>query len=435
MPGTLQLVSVSKTPVKIQTLLVKNDSVMLVNPDVVNNIFIGNDPGSQIIPVPALGSVTLDTKDHDLWVSTNGGNYTVNAFLMPNGSNWVPSPAQVAAQINALGLAKDTTVATGNTLTGNTNTILGSPAQDATVSGVNTTLVFGTNPKLDTTITNTGNTNTSVTNLTTGGNPGGIPVLRGTDNLGVASAQSLTANATTTLIASANLTKPSFEAVVQLNGPAGSGTIPFAVLNILWQDSNTGLQVGQKSYVLPAGNGPANVITYYISGPCRGNQVVLKVSNRDPAITMTMTWAFNQTSHVYTVDRLLQAAYPSNPPIGQSQGAGNPSKGLLFASSPTVGAGAGTTVTRMTAASNAKCKFCLDLGGAPNALNVTITTPSSTPLYDEVAAGEVLYRMNGTTGAGTIQEIQMPNGPLNINMINQGAAAVNPNVTIAVMEY
>src|SRR2546423_2412529 len=110
MPGTLQLISVSKTPQRIQTFMVSNDSFMLVNPDIVNNIFIGNDPGSQIIAVPALGSVTLDASKHDIWVSTNGGAFTVNAYLMPNGSNWVPSPAQVAAQINALGLAKDTTV-------------------------------------------------------------------------------------------------------------------------------------------------------------------------------------------------------------------------------------------------------------------------------------------------------------------------------------
>lgn len=435
MPGTLQLVHVTKTPIRVQSLLVQNDSVMLVNPDITNNIFIGNDPGSQIIPVPALGSVTLDTKKHDLWISTNGGSFSVDAILMPNGSNWVPSPAQVAAQINALGLAKETTQQAGNTLIGNVNTTLGTPAQDGTVAGVNTTLVFGTNPKIDTTNTNTNNTNTSVQNLTTGGTPGGIPVLRGTDNFGTASGQNIPANANTTLIAGSNITKPSFEAIFQLNGPSGAGAIPFAVLNILWQDSNTGLQVGQKSYVLPAGNGPLNAITYYLSGPCRGNQIVLVIANRDPAQAFTLTWAFNQTSHVYPIDRFLQAKYPANPPFGQTQGAGNPSKGLLFASSPTVGAGAGTTVTRMTAASNAKCKFSLDLGGAPNGLNVTISTPSTTPLYDEVAAGEVLYRFNGTAGAGTVAEIQMPNGPLNVNMINQGAAAVNPNVTITAMEY
>src|SRR5689334_11516301 len=199
MPGTLQLIVVDKTPKRIQTFMVSNESFMLVNPDITNNIFIGNDPGNQIIPIPPLGSITLDASKHDVWVSTNGGSFTVQAFLMPNGSNWVPSPAQVAAQINALGLAKDTTVATGNTLTNNTNTILGTPAQDGTVSGVNTTLVFGTNPQLnamsggagraiatDMLFANKGVT-TEIAALVASGNaagtPGGVPLLRNTKQL------------------------------------------------------------------------------------------------------------------------------------------------------------------------------------------------------------------------------------------------------------
>lgn len=431
MPGTLQLVQVTKTPVRIQSLLIQNDTVMLVNPDITNNIFIGNDPGSQIIPIPALGSVTLDTKKHDLWVSTNGGNFSVSAFLMPNGSNWVPSPAQVAAQINALGLAKDTTLQTTNTNTNNIATNTTGVAKDATVTGVaKDTSVLTVNTTLG-----TPTQRVDVQNLTQGGTPGGIPVLRGTDNLGSGNAQNIPANSTTTLIAATNITKPSFEAVLQLSMPTNSGSIPFAIIQVAWQDSNTGLQVGQKSYIMPAGNGLANVITCYLSGPCRGNQIVLNISNQDPAVAMTLTWAFNQTSHIYAFDKYLQATYPPFPPFNQTQGGGNPSKGLLFSSKPTVNGPAGTTVTRMTGASNAKCKFSLDLGGQPNGLNVTLTTPGGVTLYDEVITGQVLYRINGTTGAGTTIELQMPNGPLNVNMINQGASAVSPSVTITAMEY
>jgi hypothetical protein len=434
MPGTLQLVQVSKTPIKIQTLLVQNDSVMLVNPDVTNNIFIGNDPGSQVIPVPALGSVTLDTKKHDLWVSTNGGNFTVNAFLMPNGSNWVPSPAQVAAQINALGLAKETTQQAGNTLISGVNTTLGTPAQDGTVSGVNTTLVFGTNPKLDTTITNTGNTNTSVQGLTVGGTPGGIPVLRGTDNLGTANAQSLTANATTTLIASANLTKPSFEAVFQLNLPAGVGSIPFAVVNVLWQDTNTGLQVAAKNYIITAGNGPSNVLTFYLSGPCRGNQIVLKIANRDPAQTMTLTWAFNQTSHIYTADKLIQTSYAATAPIGNSNPAGNPSKGLIFYSKPTIAASGSTD--RLCAAHNMKCNIAIDNGGQANGCAVVLITPSSTALYEETAAGASMMGLVAGAGLRANQLWQFPNGPLTVHIVNQaGTNSITPEISITAQEY
>jgi hypothetical protein len=130
MPGTLQLIQVSKTPNRIQSFMVPNEIFMIVNPDIINPIYVGNDPGQQLISVPPLGSMSLSAENHDIWVSTSGGNYVVNAFLMPNGSNWTPSPAQVAAQINALGLAKDTTVQTTNTISGQTNTILGTPSQE-----------------------------------------------------------------------------------------------------------------------------------------------------------------------------------------------------------------------------------------------------------------------------------------------------------------
>lgn len=429
MPGTLQLVKVSKTPVRVQTLLVQNDSVMLVNPDITNNIFIGNDPGSQIIPVPALGSVTLDTKKHDLWISTNGGNFTVDAILMPNGSNWVPSPAQVAAQINALGLAKDTTVTsvvnntTGvakDTSVNAVNTTLGTPAQDGTVTGVNNSLVFGTTP--------------AIQNLTTGGNPGGIPVLRGTDNLGIATNQSMPANSSTNIIAGVNITKPSFEAVFKVNAPAGVGAIPFGVLHLFWQDSNTGLQVGYKAYVLTAGNGSANALTFYISGPCRGNQLVAQFANRDPAQAFTVTWAINQTSHVYTIDRLLQTAYAATAPNGFVNPSGNPVKGLLYSSQPSIGPSG--TVTRLCAASNAKCKLGIDNGAQANGCAVIIETPSSTTLYDEAQANFSIMGLVAAAGLRANQEFQMPNGPVQVRMVNQaGTNTITPAVSIVAMEY
>src|SRR5712691_3310916 len=302
MPGTLQLVNVGKQPQRIQTFMVQNTSFMLVNPDITNPIFIGNDPGSQLISVPALGSVTLDASKHDIWVSTNGGNYTVNAYLMPNGSNWVPSPAQVAAQINALGLAKDTTVQT-------TNTTLGSPAQNATVSGLAGGSSSIASDMLNANKAVTTEISSLIANGVTGGTPGGVPVLRGTVQLGSASAQSLAAGGTVTLLNNVNISKPSFEAVFKLNLPAAVGISPFAILGVGWQDAVTGLQVGFKQYVLTAGNGPTNALTFYLSGPCRGNQIVLTLQNLDGTQILTYSWLFNVISHIYTIDRLLQPSF------------------------------------------------------------------------------------------------------------------------------
>ncbi|SRR6266571_1151272 len=424
MPGVMQAVQVSKTPIRVQSLLIQNDTVMLINPDITNNIFIGNDPGSQVIPVPPLGSVTLDTKKHDLWLSTNGGAFIVNAYLMPNGSNWVPSPAQVAAQINALGLAKDTTVV-----------------------GVNNSLVFGTTPAVQqlggvagqSVATDMLNANKGVTTEISsliatglpGGTPGGVPVLRGTANLGNGSAQTLAGVNTAILLSSVAVNKPSFEAVFQLSIPAGVGTIPFALLAINWEDSNSGLSVGFKQYALTAGNGIANALFFYLSGPCRGNRVSITLFNVDPAQTLTYTWAFNLTSHIYTVDRLLQPSYLGVAPIGFTNPAGNPSKGLLFSSAPNIGPNG--SILRLSAASNAKCKLNIDDSGQANNWALIIQDPAT--LYDASASSE-LYKFNGVAGSTLTTEIQMPNGPALFNLQNsQAANTINLKVTALIMEY
>lgn len=430
MPGTLQLVQVTKTPVRIQSLLIENDTVMLVNPDTVNNIFIGNDPGSQIIPVPALGSVTLDTKKHDLWVSTNGGAFSVNAFLMPNGSNWVPSPAQVAAQINALGLAKDTTLQTTNTNTNNIATNTTGVAKDATVTGV------AKDTSVQTVNTTLGNPSqrVDVQNLTTGGNPGGIPVLRGTDNFGTATGQTIATGVNATLVNAANVTKPGYEAIFQINLPAGVGTVPFAILQLTWTDSNTGLTVGLKQYILTSGNGPSNVLTYYLSGPCRGNQISVKLRNQDPAQTITVTWAFNQTSHIYGYDSLLQPTYAATAPITFTNPSGNPSKGLLFSSTPSIGPNA--NVLRLCACYRGKVKLNLDNTVQLNSCAVQINTPMTPALYDEASPPTSTLKLTAAAGAQASTEWAFPNGAMAIQIFNQGATnTITPNVTLTTLDY
>lgn len=433
MPGILQIVQVSKTPQRIQTLLVQNDTFMLVNPDITNNIFIGNDPGSQLIAVPALGSVTLDATKHDVWVSTNGASYTVNAYLMPNGSNWVPSPAQVAAQINALGLAKDTTLQTTNT---NTNNIANNTTGVAKDSTVNTVATNTTGVAKDTSI-NTVNTTLGtpaqsgdVTGLTTNG----IPPLRGTNNLGNATGQSIATGVNAILINTANINKPGYEAVFSLNLPAGVGTRPFAILQLFWTDSNTGLTVGLKQFIITAGNGPANAVTCYLSGPCRGDQITVQLRNQDPAQTLTVTWAFNQTSHTYLADRLLQPLYPASAPITFTNPNGNPSKGLLLSTNPTIAASSNTI--RLCAAYNGKVKVSLDNTVQANSCALQINTPQSPALYEEINPPQSLLKLTAAAGAQSQADWNMPNGATTVQIFNQGTTnSIAPNVAITIAEY
>lgn len=406
MSGPFQTVLATKEPQQLNIQLAQGDTFLLVNTDVINAANIGNYRGSQDIPVPPLGSITLSST-REIWVSSPA---TAALLVLPGGSNWTPSPAQVAAQISALGLATASNQGTqiGQATTGNTNT--------------------------GNTVTNTGTTATNVANLTTGGNPGGIPHLRGTDNFGTATGQTIATGVNAILINGTAITKPGFEAVFQLNIPAAAGTVPFAILQVLWQDSATGLQVGSKQYVLTSGNGPANVLTYYLSGPCRGNQIVLKLRNQDPAQTLTVTWAFNQTSHTYLVDRLLQPFYAATAPITFTNPNGNPSKGLLFSSSPAIGPNA--NVSRLCAASNSKVKVMLDNTVQLNPAAVQINTPITPGQYEEAAAPTVLFKTTAAAGGQGGGEWQMPNGAVVIQIFNQAVTnTITPNVNITLMEY
>jgi len=416
MPGALQAITVGKTPQRIQTWLAPNESFLLVNNDITNQIFIGNDPGVQAIPVPPLGSISLGNSSHDIWISTGGVAITVQGLLFPSGTQWTPSPAQVAAQINALGLAKEVTQQSGNTLLGTSNSNTGTTASNTGTTATNT----------GTTVTNTGQTATNVANLTTGGNPGGVPVLRGTDNLGNATAQSLTANTTATLLNAVAISKPSFEAVFSLAiTTAAAGTVPFAALLVTWTDSNTGLTVGQKLYEIAAGNGSANPIAVYLSGPCRGNQITLQIRPQDPAQAMTLTWAFNQTSHIYTIDRLTQPVYSGTAPVTYT----NPAV--------TTAIGPNANISRLLAASNAKIKINLDNTVQLNSAAIQINTPSGVlALYGEAAAPTSTFKTTAAAGAQSESEWQLPHGAMVLQVFNQGATnTITPNVTITTMEY
>lgn len=277
------------------------------------------------------------------------------------------------------------------------------------------------------------------------GNQGAVPIvapsvsgssnpinLRGTTQQGSnITGLALAGAGTVTLLNSVGIAQPSFEAAFTLSMPAGTGTVPFAILGVGWQDAVTGLQVGFKQYALTAGNGPANALTYYLTGPCRGNQLVLTLQNLDPAVTLTYSWLFNTLSYTYTIDRLLQPVYAATAPNGFTNPGGNPSKGLLLASAPTLGPNA--SATRLCAASNAKCKVNIDDSAQLNNWALTISDPGQ--LYNAAASNE-LYKFNGVAGSVQLNEIQLPNGPTLFTFTNGGATnTILLNVTVTIMEY
>jgi hypothetical protein len=108
---------------------VDGGSVTVVNMDLVQNVYVGYQPGlqpgaSDAISVPPLGASVIDTSNQSYIVSAVPTG--IACQLIPGAAQWTPSPAQVSAQISALGLMKDST---GQAINGT----LGVPAQTGDV--------------------------------------------------------------------------------------------------------------------------------------------------------------------------------------------------------------------------------------------------------------------------------------------------------------
>lgn len=260
---------------------------------------------------------------------------------------------------------------------------------------------------------------------------GGVGLLRVTDNLGNATGQVLLAGTGVNLFTAVPVTQPGYEALFEVNLPAGAGTVPFLEVELQWGDSATSLFIDVETFVVTAGNGPLNALNHYINGPVRGNQLSVTVFNLDNAQNMTLTWTVNQTSHVFEHDRLLQPGYATTAPIGFTNPTGTPSLGLVAASQPTIAPA--TTTSRLTAACNHKMVVNVDNSGGVNALAASLNDPGV--LYQTVN-GLNLYKWLVAAGAIVQAVIQFPNGPLLLAMRNQGTTGnITPTVTIHKSEY
>lgn len=407
MPGIFQQIQVTRQPVRIQSLLVQSsEPFLLVNNDLTNSIFIGNDQSTQPVPVPPLGSMGLGgSANHDVWVSTGGVTVTVTAYLLPAGTQWSPSPAQIAAQINALGLAKDTTV-------GGTTTAVG-----ATTAAVNAT------PNSTAALIATGSA---------GGTPGGVPMLRYTNGLGSGTAQTLAGAGTVALVTNAVVLQPGYEMSISCNIPAGVGTIPFASLVLSWIDATTGQTIRTAPYILTLGNGPTNAVPHYINGPCYGNRVSVQLTNLDPAQTMTFMWVLNQTSHVHLADNIIQPVYPVTAPITFSWPGGTPALGVLAMAKPSVGPS--STAFRLMAPYSGKVQVTVDNAGGLNACNIGFVDPTGS-LYSNIAAQGGLINSVPAAGFYTA-EVALPRGAMLLEIRNPTATnTISPEVIVITKDY
>jgi hypothetical protein len=206
-------------------------NVLLVSPSS-GGISVGNS-----VPVQPLTTAVIDGTYRQFAAAQTGTCATVT--VAPGATQINPSPAQVAAQINALGLATATNQQ----------------------SQLNT----------------------------------GAPLTHGMTNL--VSQGTVVAGGATVVVGPFTVTRPGYISFFAAQF-SGVPTVPLIGITVLWVDTVTGWSTAQEDWYIP-GNQAFPGIKVYGKGPTKANSVQITIKNFDPAVTCTITTVFfDTTQHI-----------------------------------------------------------------------------------------------------------------------------------------
>ena len=249
--------------------------VCLANQDLVNPVYVARKPNFTLgspaaLAIPPLGSITVNGSK-TLWGLATAG--TASLLVMPGGGQWAPSPAQVAAQIQALGLA----------------TFAEQVAQNTAIP----TNIFGTGVPLYT-------KSQVVLNTTQSLAPGGS-------------------------YSSGNLAfgQIGFELRVNAKYTSGVPNNGFYQIQLNWFDSNTGLLVDQDEYVsICATAGDTTGFTTNVKGPSKADICSLSIKSYEGGggATMSAGIVLLANSRFYGSDQIFTPNWASTSGVAAAIG-------------------------------------------------------------------------------------------------------------------
>jgi|SRR5215831_4191495 len=372
----------------------------LANQDLINSVtiarrnnFVQNGPNTA--QIPPLGSITVDGS-RSIWALAPAN--TANLLIFPGGGNWAPSPAQVAAQINALGLAKDTSV--------------NAPGYQP-ITLVNAGLLS----------TSAGQTlqNTTIPNNIAAT---GVPALNLKSTNTIASGQTVAAGVTANLTAITGINQPAYNLHITATA-GGSSTLPWYTVTIKWVDTASGLTIQIDAYTAYMSS-TSNVLSTVIYGPTDADQCQISVTNND-SVTMTINTAFFVLSSRtnYTADRYYQFWTSASPPPIPTFQLGNsvpvPTSKVLFNTSRSLGIGLTTSPRYALPAYDGQVYIHFD-GTSSNNWDV---------VFFESVNGTVLFRYTATGAPAQINAlVQFPRLPVSLQFTNNGSVSGNLNCLV-----
>lgn len=204
--------------------------------------------------------------------------------------------------------------------------------------------------------------------------------------------QTINANSVLTRPASGkfNLVQPGYE--FELNVATLGGTAPVVSVELQWYDSTFGALMDDEIYYFYSGNVNGHLI--HGRGPCKGDQLVIRITNYSGASAITVSDTVLQVPRVFTREFWKTITLGAVAPVfpGFTAPLMNPAAGILCADSSTVAANGTKTLVLPLYTGTVRLQ---GIGGDPVSGNTQWGVVNQ---VDQVAEQAFLFVNNGVTG-------------------------------------
>lgn len=228
-------------------------------------------------------------------------------------------------------------------------------------------------------------------------------------------------------LAAVNITQLSYE--VFISGEIGNtATTPAVVVDMSWYDATSGLIVSAEEWCIPCATSPN---TYQVAGtgPTKGSQLIVTITNLDPAVAANVSFVVLTGSRVLTKDRWL-ATQVKNPPGLSASG--------THLSSAIVGTVGNTTVVPGTpfvlllGLYAGDVQFYMDQQGNSSANSVAQLQPWPTSRYGTASIWS--GNMSGGVGFGVTALLRFPRCPTLLTYTNSGSVNATINLRAVALD-
>jgi hypothetical protein len=370
-------------------------SYFILNRAVTNFLLVGRDVGiaqdnvTQYSLIDPLGSLTVtDAQDWYAICGTPGA--TCDVDVTPNASNASVSPAIIAEQIAlAIGTFDTSGLALDSTLQ-DTNTTLGTPAQDGTVAGV----------------------------------PGGIAIagvpLQSLSGSVISSTGSIaTANSFTSAVTT--IPQIGYEIFLELNASVLETSAAIVDVALTWTDPTTGFVIDKDEFAIAPGTTPGQCLVVG-SGQTKAGRVQVVITNGG---VQSLGYSFQmlQNSRIYSREDWHSLSAVGNPVIAATNS--NVASGLIASSSISIGAGA--TINRLLPLYSGLIEICVIPPAQSGQIGIQTLDPNA-PVADLIGLETIVAStpLNFTHALSRAQ--------CQLNIKNTGAATGTFQILATVVE-